>query len=100
MGCNASHDPVAAGKRSVEPTRQNQPMLNPHAAEVVARLHDWAADHEEVIGAVWNRVTAPKGGWPRADDLTQDFFSRGHTIDVARVAANMPNALGRLEQGR
>ena len=91
---------VALRRRSLESTRQNCSMLNPHAAEVVARLHDWAADHEEVIGAVWNRVIAPKGAWPRADDLTQDFFSRGHTIDVARVAANMPHALGRLEQGR
>lgn len=80
--------------------RQNQYMLNPHAAEVVARLHDWAEDHGELIRAVWDRVIAPKGGWPLADDLTQEFFARGHTLDVTRAAANMPHALGQLEQGR
>jgi hypothetical protein len=75
-------------------------MLNPHAAKVVAGLHEWAKEHGDLIEAVWERVTAPKGAWPATDDLTQEFFSRGHAIDVAALAAGMPHSLGHLEQNR
>ena len=75
-------------------------MLNPYAAEVVAGLHDWAREHIDVIEAVWDQVMAPKGNWPRADGLTQELFSQGRTVDIARIAASMPHALGHLDQGR
>lgn len=75
-------------------------MLNPSAAEVVAGLHTWAEEHHEVIAEIWKSVAAPQGRWPRTDELTQHFFSRGRSLDVAALAGGMPHALGYLDQGR
>jgi uncharacterized protein (TIGR02391 family) len=72
------------------------------AADVVAELDAWAADHKTVIQLGWTQFMIARGGpsWQEAEKLTRLLFANGHRIDVAAVSAQMPPALGRLTEGR
>jgi uncharacterized protein (TIGR02391 family) len=74
-------------------------MLNERAAEVVAEFHEWAAEHGYLIKEAWLSVVIGRG-WPEAEHLTRKLFAKGRSVDVGAVAARMPSALGRLDQGR
>lgn len=74
-------------------------MLNERAAEVVAEFHEWAAEHAFLIKLAWLSVSTGRG-WPDADELTRQLFTKRRSVDVAAIAAQLPNSLGRLDQGR
>jgi hypothetical protein len=65
-------------------------MLSERAAEVVAEFHEWAAEHAFLIEQAWLSVSIGRG-WPEEEQLTRELFAKRRSVDVAAIAARMPN---------